>query len=65
MRFKTYLYSEENCALTMNLRSMLTENRTLKRALEKRGLGNCFSKDEWDEPTIQSYYRKYVFKNQE
>ena len=68
MRFKTYLYSEENCALTMNLRSMLSENQALKRALEKGGLGNCFPKDEWDEwdePTVESYYRKYVFRNQE
>ena len=68
MRFKTYLYSEENCALTMNLRSMLNENRTLKRALEKRGLGNFFSKDEWDEwseSMVEGFYRKYVFKNQQ
>ncbi len=66
MRFKTYLYSEENCALTMNLRPMLNENRSLKRALKKLGLEDCFSNDEWDEwdePTVERFYRKYVFKN--
>jgi hypothetical protein len=68
VRFKTYLYSEDNRALTMNLRSMLNENRALKRALEERGMGSCFLKNEWDEwgePTIKGFYRKYVFRNQQ
>ena len=67
-RFKTYLFSEENCALTMNLRSMLNENRALKGALKTQGMNNCFSKDEWDdwnEATVESYYQKYVFRNKQ
>jgi hypothetical protein len=65
MRFKTYLLSEENCALTMNLNAMLRENRRLKQTLTDGGLSDCFSKDEWDdwdEAQVQDYYQKYVFK---
>jgi len=65
MRFKTYQYSEENCVLTMNLRSMLRENQALKQFWEKQDLSNYFSKDEWAEATVEEYYRKYVFRKQE
>ena len=65
MRFRTYQFSEENCTLTMSLRSMINENQALKQVFKKQGLDNCFSKDElgeWDEATVASFYQKYVFK---
>jgi len=64
MRFRLYEYSQENKALTMKLRLMLNENRSLKKTLEKEGVGCEIPKDDWDNwdvAKIDNYYRRYVF----
>jgi len=66
MKFRAYEYFVENNAITMRLSFLLSENRSLKRMLEKEGLQDRIPKDEWDnwdKATIEDYYRKYVFKN--
>jgi len=66
MKFKAYLYFMENKAMTMRLRSLLSENRSLKTRLKNEGLQNLIPEDEWDhwdEAVITGYYRKYVFTN--
>jgi hypothetical protein len=63
MRFKTYEYYLENKNLTMKLRSMLKENRSLKVRLGK--VTDRFSTvDEWDswsEEKIDELLKRYVF----
>jgi hypothetical protein len=64
MRFRSYEYYQENKALTMRLRLMLNENKSLKKTLEKENL-SCEVHDnfwdDWGEEKIDDYYRKYVF----
>jgi len=62
MRFRAYLYSEKNCALAINLYSMLNENRALKCALKKFGIRNCFV---GDESGCGESNQKYVFRRAE
>jgi len=64
MKFRAYEYFTENKALTMRLPSSLSENRSLKRRLENTGIQSLVPKDEWDDwnqETVESYFRKYVF----
>lgn len=64
MKFRAYEYFTENKALTMRLSYSLSENLSLKRRLENMGLRSLVPKDEWDgwnEETVESYFRRYVF----
>jgi len=64
MKFQAYEYFMENKRITMKLNLLLSENRLLKKRLEKEGLQNCVSKDEWDDwdkARVDEFYRKYIF----
>jgi len=64
IRFRSYEYFQENRILTMKLRNMLNENRSLKKGLKKEGYGSEVSRNEWDnwnEEKIDYYYTRYLF----
>ena len=65
MRFKTYEYYLENKNLTMKLRSMLKENRSLKTRLVKvtDGFSTVDEWDSWSEDKIDELLQRYVFTN--
>jgi metal-responsive CopG/Arc/MetJ family transcriptional regulator len=63
-KFLAHEYFIENKEITLRLRFLLSENRFLKERMKKEGLQTHVPKDEWDnwdEPVIRDYYRKYVF----
>jgi hypothetical protein len=64
LNFQTSEYYANNSAIAMGLRLHLQENKSLKKKLEKRGLGGYVSEDEWDkwdDNYINELYRIYVF----
>ena len=66
MKFKAYEYFMENKSLVIKLLSLLSENHSLKRMLEKMEMQSLVTKDEWDDwnnTVIDNFYDKYVFIN--
>jgi len=64
MSFQTSEYYAKSSTIAMGLRQHLQENKSLKRSLRERGLGEYVSEDEWDnwnENFINELYRRYVF----
>jgi hypothetical protein len=53
----------ENYVMTLKLRSLLTQNRLLKKRLEEEGLQSYIAGDEWDETKLSNFYTKYVLVN--
>ncbi len=54
---------QDNMALTLRLRQMLRQNRTLKRKLVERGQAEYISADPWDnwgDDYIAALYNRYV-----
>ena len=49
IRFHSSEYYQENKALTMRLRLMLSENKSLKKTLEKENLGREVHTNVWDD----------------
>ena len=64
MSFQTSEYYAKSSTIAMGLRQHLQENKSLKRSLREKGLGEYVSEDEWDnwdENFINELYRRYVF----
>jgi hypothetical protein len=64
MSFQTSEYYAKSSAIAMGLRQHLRENKSLKRKLRERDLGEYVSEDEWDnwdDDFINELYRRYVF----
>jgi len=64
MSFQTSEYYAKSSTIAMGLRQHLQENKSLKRSLRERGLGEFVSEDEWDnwdDNFINELYRRYVF----
>ena len=64
MSFQTSEYYAKSSTIAMGLRQHLSENKSLKRSLRERGLGEYVSEDEWDnwdDNFINELYRRYVF----
>jgi hypothetical protein len=64
MKFQAYELFTENKAMVMRLPNMLYENKLLKRRLKTKGLQKFIPKSEWDnwnQLSIDSFYRKYIF----
>jgi hypothetical protein len=66
MKFRAYEYFVENGPLTRRLPNSLSKNHSLKRQLENMGLQRLVPKDEWDnwnDKTVDRYFRRYVFRS--
>jgi len=63
MKFEAYRRFADNRALTMALSSMLPENKRLRKLAAQKGLAVMKKEDwdDWDQGTIDSYYKKYLF----
>jgi hypothetical protein len=62
-RFRAFTLFQENRALVAGLSAALSENRRLKRELEKRGFSVPHDVwDEWSDSNIEQMLNRYLFR---